>query len=733
MRLRHEVSRLGAVLLLSSLLPDVARAQADTIDQRVDALLARMTLEEKVGQLVQYSGFDENRAAAIREGRIGSLLNVPGAESSNRIQRIAVEESRLGIPLLFGLDVIHGYRTIFPIPLATASSWDPELVTAIETIAAREARAAGVHWTFAPMVDIARDPRWGRIVEGAGEDPHLGAIMAAARVKGFQGDDLAAPDRLLACLKHYVAYGAPVGGRDYNSVDMSERSLREIYLPPYQAGVAAGAGTVMSAFNLLNGVPTTANTFTINHLLRGELGFDGLIVSDWNSVGELIEHGYAADGPEAARLALAATIDLDMMGDIYARHLADLVRAKVVAEESLDAAVRRVLRAKFMLGLFENPYADPAAEQAVMLRDDHVAAARDAARKSMVLLKNDGALLPLSPNIGSIAVIGPLADDRTNQLGAWHTLGRPDDAVTVLAAIRQRVAPTTTVTYAQGSSVVGLERDGFAAAVEAARSAEVAIVVLGEREFETGEAASRVFLDLPGVQQELIEAVHGTGTPLVAVLMSGRPLTISWLAENVPAILLAWHPGIQGGNAVADLLWGDVNPSGKLAVTFPRSVGQVPIYYGHDITGRPPTDQRFTSKYLDAPNTPLYPFGHGLSYTTFAYDKLRLSADTIARDGTVEVSAVVTNTGHVAGEEIAQLYVRDPVASVVRPVKELAGFTKVRLAPGEERTVQFTLGPRALGFYDQHMRWVVEPGVFHVWIGWSSAEGLEGRFAVRDN
>jgi beta-glucosidase len=725
---------IGIVALLSWSLPGAAGAQAADVDRRVNDLLARMTLDEKVGQLVQYTGFTEERAQAIRQGRIGSLLNVTGAANTNRVQRIAVEESRLGIPLLFGLDVIHGYRTTFPIPLATAASWDPELVTAIETIAAREARAAGIHWTFAPMVDIARDPRWGRIIEGAGEDPYLGAAMAAARVRGFQGDDVAAPDRILATLKHYVAYGAPVAGRDYNSVDMSERTLREIYLPPYKAGVDAGAGTIMSAFNLLNGVPATANPFTLNRILRGEWGFDGFIVSDWNSVGELIAHGYAADAREAARQALAATIDMDMMGDIYARELAGLVQAGVVPEATLNASVRRVLRAKFALGLFDHPYADPATETAVILREDHVAAARDAARKSMVLLRNEGAVLPLTRTTRSIAVIGPLAADQQNLLGAWHTMGRPQDVVTVLAAVRQRAGAGTTVTYARGASINGSERGGFAEAVEAARNANLAIVVVGEQEQDEGEAASRASLGLPGVQQELIEAVHATGTPVVAIVLSGRPLAIPWLAEHVPAILWGWHPGIQGGNAVADLLWGDVNPSAKLPVTFPRSVGQVPIYYGVDVTGRPRDEaNRFTSKYLDSPNTPLYPFGYGLSYTTFAYDALRLSADTIAPDGTISVSATVRNTGQVAGAEVVQLYVRDLVASVVRPVKELKGFTKILLQPGEQRTVRFDLGPGELGFYDQSMRWVVEPGGFRVWIGPSSAEGLEGSFVVRGN
>jgi len=731
MRLRRQTSRFMIVLLLASGLPGAASSQ--TIDQRIDDLLSRMTLDEKVGQLVQYSGYSEARDTAIREGRIGSLLNVTGAENTNRVQRIAIEESRLGIPLLFGLDVIHGYRTIFPIPLATASTWDPELVTSIEAIAAREARASGVHWTFAPMIDIARDPRWGRIVEGAGEDPYLGSVMAAARVKGFQGDDVAAPDQVLACLKHYVGYGAPFGGRDYNSVDISERSLREIYLPPYKAGIDAGAGSIMSAFNLLNGVPTTANKFTINGILRGEWGFDGLIVSDWNSVGELVIHGYAADDRDAARLALEATIDMDMMGSIYDGQLADLVRANVVPQEMLDQSVRRVLRAKFMLGLFDNPYADPTTEAAVILREDHVAAARDAARKSMVLLKNEGELLPLPDGIGSIAVIGPLADNQNDLLGAWHTLGRPEEVVTAIAGIRGRAATTTTITYAQGSTITGPERDGFAEAVELARNADVAIVVVGDREFETGEAASRAAIDVPGVQGELIEAVHATGTPVVAVVMSGRPLAIPWLAENVPAILQAWHPGIQGGNALADVLWGDFNPSGKLTVSFPRSEGQIPIYYSRDHTGRPRTESRFTSKYLDSPNTPLYPFGHGLSYTTFGYGDLVLSADTIARDETLSVSAMVTNTGDVAGAEVVQLYIRDLVASVVRPVKELKGFTKIYLEPGEQQMVQFTLGPRELEFFNQDKQWVVEPGVFNVWVGWNSDEGLEGSFVVSGN
>jgi len=731
MRLGRESAPFILVLLLTVGSPGAAWSQTGNIEARIDDLLSRMTLDEKVGQLVQYSGYNDDRTAAIRAGKIGSFLNVTGAEETNKVQRIAVEESRLGIPLLFGLDVIHGYRTIFPIPLASASTWDPELVTTIEAIAAREARASGVHWTFAPMIDIARDPRWGRIAEGAGEDPYLGSVLAAARVKGFQGDDVAAQDRILACLKHYVAYGAAVAGRDYNSVDISERALREIYLPPYKAGVDAGAATIMSAFNLLNGVPATANTFTINHILRGEWHYEGLIVSDWNSIGELITHGYAADARGAAWLALEATVDMDMMSDIYSSQLVDLVRTGAVPKTLLDGSVRRVLRAKFLLGLFDHPYVDPALESAVILRGDHVTAARDAARKSMVLLKNDGGILPLRNDIRSVAVIGPLADNQPDLLGSWHALGHPEDVISVVSGIRARATAGTTIRYARGSSIKGTERDGFDDAVEAARNADVAIVVVGEPEQETGEAASRTSIGLPGAQADLIEAVHSTGTPIVAVIMSGRPLAIPWLAENVPAILQAWHPGIQGGNALADVLWGDYNPSGKLTVSFPRSVGQIPIYYNRDVTGRPATDSRFTSRYLDSPTTPLYPFGHGLSYTTFDYSSLALSSDTTGPGGTVTVSVTVTNTGQVAGAEVVQLYIRDLVANVVRPMKELKGFTKVFLQPDESRTVQFTLGPGELGHYDQDMRWAVEPGDFTVWVGGSSQDGVQTKLVVR--
>jgi beta-glucosidase len=730
MRLRREPIRLIVALLLVWCLPGVA-APAPALDRRCDDLLSRMSLAEKIGQLVQYSGFDEDVATAVREGRAGSLLNVWGAETTNQIQRLAVEETRLGIPLLFALDVIHGYRTIFPIPLATTSSWDPALIEACEAIAAREARAAGVHWTFAPMVDIARDPRWGRIAEGAGEDPWLGAAVAAARVQGFQGDDLAAPDHLLACLKHFVGYGAPLGGREYNTVDMSAWTLRRVYLPPFRAGVDRGAASLMVAFNLLNDVPATANPRTLLGILRGEWGFDGLVVSDWMSIPQLVDHGYATDARDAARLAFDATVDMDMMGGAYADHLADLVQAGTIPAQALDAAVRRVLQAKFALGLFDHPYADPDREAAVLLCSDHVAAARDAARRSLVLLKNDGGLLPLRDDLRSIAVIGPLADSAADLLGTWHARGRSEDVVTVLEGIRRRAGAGVAVTHARGVSVGGTDQDGFAAAVAVAREADVAVVVVGESADETGEAASRTEIGLPGVQQELVAAVHATGTPVVAVVMSGRPLAIPWLADHVPAILQAWHPGIQGGPAVADVLWGDQNPGGKLPVSIPRSVGQIPVFYAHAPTGRPPTSFKFTSKYIDSPNTPLFPFGHGLSYTTFAYSDLALSTDTIPPDGTVTVSAMVANTGDVAGAEVAQLYLRDPVASVVRPVRELRGFTRVVLAPGEHRTVRFRLGPRELGLYDQDMRWVVEPGDFFVWVGGSSEAQLRGAFVVR--
>ena len=708
-------------------------------ERRVDGLLARMTLQEKVGQLQQLDSIpkvwrvrDEHRDL-IPRGLVGSFLNVRGARNINDAQRMAVEQSRLKIPLLFGFDVIHGYRTIFPIPLGEASSWDPAAVERSSQIAAAEAAATGLKWTFAPMVDIARDPRWGRISEGSGEDPYLGAVIARARVRGFQGDDPSAADRILACAKHWVAYGAAEGGRDYNSVDLSEQTLRTIYFPPFRAALEAGAGTVMSSFNTINGVPASANPFTLTQVLRKEWHFDGLVVSDYESVKELLAHGVALDDADAARQALLAGIDMEMVSRVFGNHLPELVEQGLVPPSVLDEAVRRVLRIKFRLGLFERPYADLAREAHVIGTRDHQAAAREIAGRSMVLLRNDQGVLPLKPQIRSIAVLGPLADDRDAPLSHWRGDCRVEDVVTLLAGIQARAAGRQgmTIAHAKGCEIEGGSTGGFAQAVRLARQAELAIVAVGEASAMSGEAASRSALDLPGHQLDLVKAVYATGTPTIVVLFNGRPLTIGWVADNVPAILEAWLPGTEGGNAIADVLFGDVNPGAKLPVTFPRVVGQVPLYYNHLNTGRPPeAGNMYTSKYLDVPSEPLFAFGHGLSYTRFQLSNLKLSRRDLPPDGRLAVSVNVQNIGDRPGDEVVQLYIRDLVASVVRPVKELAGFERVSLQAGETKTVRFELGPERLGLYNRQLQFVVEPGEFRVTVGTSSTGGLEDRFEV---
>ncbi|HEV3468117.1 MAG TPA: beta-glucosidase BglX [Pyrinomonadaceae bacterium] len=748
------------------------RRAAPALERRVEALLARMTLEEKLGQLQQLDGhadgrYREEHVELARKGLLGSTLNVRGAKNSNELQRVAVEQSRLKIPLIFGFDVIHGYRTVFPVPLGEAASWDAATAELGARVAAAEARAAGVHWTFAPMVDIARDARWGRVVEGAGEDPYLGAAMARARVRGFQGADFSAPDRVVACAKHWVAYGAAEAGRDYNTVDISERTLREVYFPPFKAAVEAGVGTFMSAFNDLNGVPTSGNRFTLTDVLRGEWKFDGFVVSDYESVRELLNHRYAADEPEAARLGLTAGVDMEMVSRLYNRHGAQLLNSRRLGMADIDEAVRRILRIKFRAGLFERPYADEGRERNALLNAEHLRAARESAARSLVLLKNERETLPFSKELRSVAVVGPFADDPKAPLGSWTGDGRPEDTVTLLAGVRAKVSPRTRVLYAKGvaidvrgatgnydapppgvsnaggtnvASAAGTEAarlattptgaDSLAEAVRVARESDAVIVAVGETAEMSGEAASRASLDLPGRQMELVEAVHRTGKPYAVVLMNGRPLTINWLAENSPAILETWFAGTQAGHAIADALFGDFNPGGKLPVTFPRHVGQVPIYYSQKSTGRPPTDQKYTSKYLDVPVTPLYPFGHGLSYTQFRLSNLQLGGRSIRPDGRVVVTVEVENTGRREGSEVVQLYVRDVASSVTRPVRELKGFERVTLRPGERRRVSFTLGPEHLGFYDQRMRFTVEPGDFRVFVGTSSVGGLEDGFAV---
>ncbi|MFL6282701.1 MAG: beta-glucosidase BglX [Pyrinomonadaceae bacterium] len=750
------------------------RAQQNDVERRIDALMARMTLEEKLGQLQQLGGDNGGHAnpdiyEMARAGHLGSTLGVRGARNTNDLQRAAVEGSRLKIPLIFGFDVIHGYRTLFPIPLGEAASFDPATAERSAYVAATEARAAGVHWTFAPMVDVARDARWGRIAEGSGEDTYLGMAMARARVRGFQGSDYSAQDRVVACAKHFVAYGAAESGRDYNTTDMSEQRLREVYLPPFKAAVDAGVATLMSAFNDVNGVPASGNPFTLTKILRGEWGFDGFVVSDYTSVQEMIAHGYARDGADAARLSLTAGVEMEMVSRLYNQNASELIRQGKLRMADVNEAVRRILRIKFRAGLFDRPYVDESREPAVTLSAENLRASREVAARSMVLLKNDGDALPLKKDLRSIAVIGPLADDPRAIIGSWSGDGRAQDSVTLLEAVKARVSQRTRVTYAKGVAIEGkgvtgnydapppqpsaaggtnvaaageidparlattpTSANSIAEAVRTVRDADAVIVVVGETAEMSGEAASRTSLDLPGRQLELLQAIHQTGKPYVVVLMNGRPLVINWLAENSPAILETWFSGTQGGNAIADVLFGDTNPGGKLPVTFPRASGEEPLYYNRPATGRPPSNEKYTSKYLDVPVAPLYPFGHGLSYTTFRLSNLRLGAQRINASGSVGVTVDVENTGRRVGDEVVQIYIRDMVASRVRPTKELKGFQRVTLQPGERRTLTFKLTREELGFYNTAMQYVVEPGQFKVFAARSSADPdtLEANFEV---
>ncbi len=733
----------GLTVVGATTLSAVATASAE---QRAQALLAQMTLEEKVSQLVQYSkpnavlgpGSTADVRPLVQSGQVGSMLNVIGAEETREWQKLAVESSRLRIPLLFAFDTIHGFRTIFPDPLGSAASWDLAAIERAERIAATETAAAGIPWVFAPMVDIARDPRWGRIAEGAGEDPFLGAAIARARVRGFQGDDLAAADTVLACAKHFAAYGAAQAGREYFTTNVTERELRDIYLPPHLAAVEAGAGTLMAAFNDIDGAPASANSFLMDQVLRREWGFRGFVVSDWNSVGELRAHGYAADLSDAARRAFAAGLDMDMQSEAYARHLAELVRSGAVPAARLDEAAGAVLKAKFELGLFDDPYrySDAAREKATLLHPEHLAAARDVARRSCVLLKNNG-VLPLKPDGLTIALVGPLADAPDDQLGSWPGRGRGEDAVTLRAALAE-VFPGTRLRYARGCETTGGDASGFAEATAAARDADIVVVALGESAKQNGEATSRTSLDLSGPQAALLRELHATGKPVVLLLMAGRPLMIESLDPLCAAILVTWHPGTMGGPAIADVLTGAYNPAGRLPVTWPRSVGQIPIFYAHKISGRPlppphnPEDPTY-SRYIDSPNEPLYPFGFGLSYTTFAFDQLRLSAPTLREGGApLTVTVRVSNTGSRDGEQVVQLYVRDRVGSVTRPVRELKGFKKITLAAGEARDVEFQLVPADLAFWRADMTFGSEPGSFDVYVGGDSNATLTAAFTLED-
>jgi beta-glucosidase len=753
-----------------------------SLEGRVDRLLGQMTLEEKIGQLVQYNDTGDASAVQISKapqaankpgamdalnparaksvntfqlaatGRLGSMLNTVGAERTNTYQHLAVEKSRLHIPLLFGADVIHGYRTIYPVPLGLAASFDPELVVALSQMSAEEASTAGVRWFYSPMVDISRDPRWGRSVEGAGEDPYLGAAMARAYIHGYQGDDLSKPGRVAASVKHFAAYGAAEAGREYNTTDMSEITLRQIYLPPYQAAVQAGAATVMSAFNSLNGVPASANPFLLSKILRGEWGFNGLVVSDYTAVMELTHHGIALDPATATRKAITAGVDIDMMSHFYDTQLPALIRSGQVPMAVVDEAVRRVLRVKFATGLFEHPYAEGVEVTAAVA--GHRPLVRKAAEESFVLLQNDklasGApLLPLSLASKRVALIGPLADDAEQMIGAWSGAPNLHDTITLRKALAERTQQLGgTLLYAKGTEIDDPSQAGFPAAIEAARASDVAILALGESSRMSGEAGSRTSLDLPGNQQQLLEAVAATGKPVVLLIFSGRPLVLNWAAQHIPAIMETWFPGTEAGNAIADVLYGDVSPSGKLPMSFPRAVGQEPLYYNQFPTGRPPTgidlskpptgDSRFFSRYIDVPNDSLFPFGYGLSYSTFSYRDVKVSRTSIplpqalANRSTplLEATATVTNTGDRTATEVVQCYVRNLGASIEQPVRSLKGFERVTLLPGESKQVSFPLGFNELSFFNLESIPMIEASHYTVWIGGDSLASEEASFVV---
>ena len=752
------------------------------IETRVEHLLRQMTIEEKIGQLVQYN--DTGDASAVQTsvappavvkpramdalnpvsanhvnamqlaatGRLGSMLNTVGAQRTNTYQHLAVDQSRLHIPLLFGADVIHGFRTIYPVPLGLAASFDPELIVAVSNMAAEEASTAGIRWFYSPMVDISRDPRWGRSVEGAGEDPYLGAVMARAYIRGYQGDDLSKPGNVAASVKHFAAYGAVEAGREYNSTDMSEITLRQVYLPPYRAAVDAGAATVMSAFNSLNGVPASANPFLLNKILRGEWGFNGFVVSDYTAVMELIYHGIALDPATATRKAITSGVDVDMMSHFYDTQLPGLIRSGEVSMDVIDEAVRRVLRVKFATGLFEHPYAEGVEVTAAVA--GHRPLVRRAAEESFVLLQNDklagGApLLPLSPASRRLALIGPLADDAGDMVGGWGSAGEESDIITLRQALAERAQQLGgTLFYAKGTKIDDVSQAGFPEAIKAAREADVVLLALGESGRMSGEGGSRANLDLPGNQQQLLEEVVATGKPVVLLIFSGRPLVLNWAAKHIPAIMEVWFPGTEAGHALANVLYGDVSPSGKLPMSFPRAVGQEPLYYNQLPTGRPPTgidlsqppsgEARFVSRYIDVPNSALFPFGYGLSYSSFSYQDVKVSMTSIpllralANRSTplLEATATMTNTGERTATEVVQCYVRNLGASIEQPVRSLKGFERVTLAPGESRQVNFPLGFNELSFFNLESTPTIETTHYTVWIGGSSLANQEASFVV---
>lgn len=734
--------------------------KSTAIETRLDSILKLMTLEEKIGQMNQYNGFwdvtgpapQDGQAAQkyehIKKGWVGSMLNVTGVKDVKALQKIAVEQTKRRIPLIFGYDVVHGYQTISPIPLAEAASWDLQAIERSAQIAAEEAAAVGLNWTFAPMVDITRDARWGRVMEGAGEDVYLGSKIAYARVKGFQGNDFKSAKTILACAKHFAAYGFVEAGRDYNTADIGESTLRNVIFPPFQASIDAGVRTFMNSFNEIDGIPATGSAYLQRNILKGEWRFDGFVVSDWGSIGEMINHGYAKDGKKAAELAANSGSDMDMESYLYVAHLAQLVREGKVKESVIEEAARRILRVKFELGLFENPYryCDEAREKATVGKTEFREGVLDMAKKSIVLLKNQNGILPLPKSGKKIALIGALAADKSSPLGSWRGASKDGTAISVLEGLQKYTG--NTLTYAKGADVaIGTnvfakevklnltDKSGFEEAITVAKSADVVIMVLGEIGFQTGEGRSRVELGLPGVQQELLETIYKANPNIVLVLNNGRPLVIPWAAKNIPAIVESWQLGTESGNAIAQVLYGDYNPSGKLPMGFPRSEGQLPLYYSHKNTGRPnlpAPDEVFWSHYGDEANTALYPFGYGLSYATFEYSDLKLSGNSFTKDGKIEVSVQLKNTGKVTGKEVVQMYLRDLVGSSTRPVRELKGFELVELKAGETKTITFTIDSKTIEYYTANRKWEAEPGEFKVFIGGNSDATLAAEFEFKN-
>jgi len=748
-------------LLISAIFISCQTSNSE-IDTKVKNLISQMTLEEKIGQMNQYNGFYNATGPApevgdqkvkyenVKKGLVGSMLNVRGVDEVRAFQKLAVEESRLGIPIIFGFDVIHGYKTTFPIPLAESASWNLDLIEKSARMSAKEASAAGLNWTFAPMVDITRDARWGRVMEGAGEDPYLGSLIAAARVRGFQGNDLSSYETIASTAKHFAAYGFAESGKDYNTVDIGINTLHNIVLPPFKATVDAGVKTFMNSFNDLNGIPATADKYLQRDILKGDWNFDGFVVSDWGSLREMIDHGFAKDRKHAGELALNGGSDMDMESYIYLEYINELLDEEKVKMSQIDDAVSRILKVKYELGLFDDPYKylDNEREKNVTGSKEILDATLEVAKHSIVLLKNEGDILPLKKNGQKIALIGPLADDKNSPLGNWRIAAENNSAVSVLEAMKEYKG--NRLSHAMGVKLVNKVPEGFheevsinetdktgiSNAIKVARGADVVVMVLGEYGFQSGEGRSRTNLDLPGFQQELLEEVYKVNKNIVLVLMNGRPLVLNWHSENLPAIVEAWHLGTSSGNAIAEVLYGDFNPSGKLPMSFPRSVGQLPLYYNYKSTGRPGADGEdagsvFWSHYQDELNSPLYPFGYGLSYTDFTISDISLSSDELSVDGSITASVLVSNVGDVKGREVVQLYIQDKYASTTRPVRELKGFELVDLEPGETKTVEFTINEKLLEFYNASNKWATEPGEFNVFIGNNSQTKNSSSFNFR--